>query len=58
VGGVPGTAAALTGQENEAKVLIATKLRHGDANTMMAEGGIQAATKGQRIPLITITSMF
>ncbi|MFA4917183.1 MAG: FAD-binding protein, partial [Syntrophales bacterium] len=23
----------------------ATKLRHGDANTMMAEGGIQAATK-------------
>ena len=28
-----------------AKVIIATKLRHGDANTMMAEGGIQAATK-------------
>jgi succinate dehydrogenase/fumarate reductase flavoprotein subunit len=44
-GGGAGTAAALTAQENGAKVLIATKLRHGDANTMMAEGGIQAATK-------------
>jgi len=27
------------------KVIIATKLRHGDANTVMAEGGIQAATQ-------------
>ena len=27
-------------------MIISTKLRHGDANTMMAEGGIQAATKG------------
>jgi succinate dehydrogenase / fumarate reductase flavoprotein subunit/L-aspartate oxidase len=44
-GGGAGTAAALTAQENEVKVLIATKLRHGDANTMMAEGGIQAASK-------------
>jgi succinate dehydrogenase / fumarate reductase flavoprotein subunit/L-aspartate oxidase len=44
-GGGAGTAAALTAQEKGAKVLIATKLRHGDANTMMAEGGIQAATK-------------
>ncbi len=47
-GGGAGTAAALTVQENGAKVLIATKLRHGDANTMMAEGGIQAATKGTK----------
>ncbi|MGB9627951.1 MAG: FAD-binding protein, partial [Thermodesulfobacteriota bacterium] len=47
-GGGAGTAAALTAQENGAKVLIATKLRHGDANTMMAEGGIQAATKGSK----------
>jgi succinate dehydrogenase / fumarate reductase flavoprotein subunit/L-aspartate oxidase len=47
-GGGAGTAAALTAQENGAKVLIATKLRHGDANTMMAEGGIQAATKGAK----------
>ena len=44
-GGGAGTAAALTAQEKGAKVLIATKLRHGDANTMMAEGGIQAATR-------------
>jgi succinate dehydrogenase/fumarate reductase flavoprotein subunit len=47
-GGGAGTAAALTAQENGAKVLMATKLRHGDANTMMAEGGIQAASKGTK----------
>jgi len=45
-GGGAGTAAALLAQEHGAKVIIATKLRHGDANTMMAEGGIQAASKG------------
>lgn len=45
-GGGAGTAAALLAQERGARVIIATKLRHGDANTMMAEGGIQAATKG------------
>lgn len=45
-GGGAGTAAALIAQEHGARVIIATKLRHGDANTMMAEGGIQAATKG------------
>jgi len=44
-GGGAGTAAALLAQEQGAKVIIATKLRHGDANTVMAEGGIQAATK-------------
>ncbi len=44
-GGGAGTAAALLAQEHGARVLLATKLRHGDANTMMAEGGIQAATK-------------
>lgn len=42
-GGGAGTAAALLAQEQGAKVIIANKLRHGDANTMMAEGGIQAA---------------
>jgi succinate dehydrogenase/fumarate reductase flavoprotein subunit len=47
-GGGAGTSAALTAQENGATVLIATKLRHGDANTMMAEGGIQAASKGTK----------
>ncbi len=43
--GGAGTAAAILAAENGARVLIATKLRHGDANTMMAEGGIQAADK-------------
>jgi succinate dehydrogenase/fumarate reductase flavoprotein subunit len=42
-GGGAGTAAALLAEENGANVMIATKLRHGDANTMMAEGGIQVA---------------
>jgi len=44
-GGGAGTIAALMAQEAGRSVLIVTKLRHGDANTMMAEGGIQAAAK-------------
>ncbi|MBM4278424.1 MAG: FAD-binding protein [Deltaproteobacteria bacterium] len=44
-GGGAGTAAALLAQEHGARVILATKLRHGDANTMMAEGGIQAVSK-------------
>ncbi len=47
-GGGAGTAAALMAQEHGSRVLISTKLRHGDANTMMAEGGIQAASKGAK----------
>ncbi len=47
-GGGAGTSAALLASEHGANVIIATKLRHGDANTMMAEGGIQAATKGHK----------
>jgi len=47
-GGGAGTAAALVAQEHGAEVILATKLRHGDANTMMAEGGIQAASKGSK----------
>ena len=47
-GGGAGTAAALMAREQKVKVLIATKLRHGDANTMMAEGGIQAAIKNEK----------
>lgn len=47
-GGGAGTAAALLAQQQGVKVTIATKLRHGDANTMMAEGGIQAAAKGHK----------
>ncbi len=44
-GGGAGTSAALVASEAGARVILATKLRHGDANTMMAEGGIQAATQ-------------
>jgi succinate dehydrogenase / fumarate reductase flavoprotein subunit/L-aspartate oxidase len=44
--GGAGTAAAIIAREHGAKVLIATKLRAGDANTMMAEGGIQGSDKG------------
>jgi succinate dehydrogenase/fumarate reductase flavoprotein subunit len=44
-GGGAGTAAAFLAQESGVKVTIATKLRHGDANTMMAEGGIQAVSQ-------------
>ncbi len=42
-GGGAGTAAALAAEEAGAKVLLSTKLRHGDSNTVMAEGGIQCA---------------
>lgn len=43
-GGGAGTAAALEAALAGASVTMTTKLRHGDANTIMAEGGIQAAT--------------
>ena len=42
-GGGAGCAAALTATAQGARVLLATKLRLGDSNTVMAEGGIQAA---------------
>ncbi len=44
-GGGAGTAAALMADNMGRKVILATKLRHGDSNTIMAEGGIQAATQ-------------
>jgi succinate dehydrogenase / fumarate reductase flavoprotein subunit len=34
------------------RILIATKLRHGDSNSMMAQGGIQAADRPEDSPLI------
>jgi succinate dehydrogenase / fumarate reductase flavoprotein subunit len=43
-GGGGGSTAALVAQEQGASVLLATKLRHGDSNTTMAEGGIAAAS--------------
>jgi succinate dehydrogenase / fumarate reductase flavoprotein subunit/L-aspartate oxidase len=42
-GGGAGCVAALTAARAGARVLLATKLRMGDGNTVMAEGGIQAA---------------
>jgi succinate dehydrogenase / fumarate reductase flavoprotein subunit len=50
-GGGAGSAAALVASEAGADVLIVTKLRHGDANTMMAEGGIQVADKPGDSPM-------
>ena len=51
-GGGAGSSAAIMAHENGANVMIVTKLRHGDANTMMAEGGIQAADKPNDSPAI------
>lgn len=51
-GGGAGASAALLAQENGADVLLTTKLRFGDANTMMAQGGIQAADKENDSPTI------
>ena len=51
-GGGAGASAALLARENGAQVLLATKLRFGDANTMMAQGGIQAADKPNDSPTI------
>jgi len=42
-GGGAGTVAALEAARAGARVLVASKLRVGDGNTVMAEGGIQAA---------------
>ena len=47
-----GVTAALTAKERGADVLIATKLRLGDSNTIMAEGGIGAATAPEDSPVI------
>jgi len=43
--GGAGSAAALFAIGQGAKVVLATKLRHGDSNTVMAEGGVQAADR-------------
>ncbi len=51
-GGGSGCAAALEAHKAGAKVIIATKLRLGDANTVMAQGGIQAADKANDSPAL------
>ena len=49
-GGGAGASAAIEADNGGAKVMVVTKLRMGDANTMMAEGGIQAADKENDSP--------
>jgi len=50
--GSAGMAAAITAEKNGSDVLIITKLRLGDSNSMMAQGGIQAADQDDDSPLI------
>lgn len=53
-GGGGGTVAALWANENgipAENILMVTKLRHGDANSMMAQGGIQAADRDEDDPM-------
>ncbi len=57
-GGGAGASAAIEANEAGAQVMIVTKLRMGDANTMMAEGGIQAADKPNDSPAIHFLDSF
>lgn len=49
-GGGGGCAAAIEAMRNGAKSIISTKLRLGDANSMMSQGGMQAADMPQDSP--------
>jgi len=54
-GGLAGTSAALLANDSGVpaeKILLTNKLRHGDANSMMAQGGIQAADRENDSPVI------
>ncbi|MEF2918892.1 MAG: FAD-dependent oxidoreductase [Acutalibacteraceae bacterium] len=57
-GGGAGASAAIEANEAGANVMIVTKLRIGDANTMMAEGGIQAADTPNDSPAIHFVDAF
>ena len=50
-GGGAGAAAALEATAAGANILLATKLRLGDANTVMAEGGMQSAINPEDSPI-------
>ncbi len=50
-GGGAGCAAALHAHAQGAEVLLATKLRLGDSNTVMAQGGIQIAITKEDSPI-------
>ncbi len=56
--GGAGSSAAIEAHRAGAKVIMVTKLRIGDANTMMAEGGIQAADKPNDSPAIHFVDAF
>jgi len=49
-GGGAGCAAAILAMQKGAKSIISTKLRLGDANSMMSQGGMQAAVTEQDPP--------
>ena len=60
-GGGAGTVAALFAYESgvpKEEILIVTKLRHGDANSMMAQGGIQAADRPEDNPSLHYLDIF
>ena len=48
--GGAGCAAAIIAMQNGAKSIISTKLRMGDANSMMSQGGMQAAVPAKDSP--------
>jgi succinate dehydrogenase/fumarate reductase flavoprotein subunit len=50
-GGGAGCAAALHAHAQGAKVMLSTKLRLGDSNTVMAQGGIQVAVTTEDSPI-------
>ncbi|MBF0219717.1 MAG: FAD-binding protein [Gammaproteobacteria bacterium] len=49
-GGGAGCTAAITAAEQGVEVMLATKLKLGDSNTVMAEGGIQASIEPSDTP--------
>jgi len=51
-GGASGLAAALTAYDNGVVPMMVTKLRLGDSNSMMSQGGIQAAIDPKDSPAI------
>lgn len=57
-GGGAGACAALEADKLGAKVLLATKLRLGDSNTIMAQGGIQAAINPNDSPAVHFTDSY
>jgi len=50
--GSAGLSAAIEASDNDCNVLLVTKLRLGDSNSMMAQGGIQAADQKDDSPSI------